>query len=167
MNSILVERLETVVLNTYLKAQEVYRRNFTLPTITFGDMGKVSGMAYLQSNKLKFSPTLFVQNVETFLSNTVPHEVAHLVTWQVYPNSKQGHGPEWRSVMSQLGVENISRCHSYDVSTVASVLPRPFVYKCNCQSHKLTSIIHRRITAGQKRRCKRCMTHIVYVGRVA
>lgn len=164
MNTNLVERLETKLLETYLRAQEVYRRNFELPKIEFGDMGRVAGKAFFQLNKVKFSPTLFAENVETFLARTVPHEAAHLITWTVYPNARQHHGPEWRSVMSKLGVTDIGRCHSYDVSSVANVRPRPFAYKCGCNVYKLTSNIHNKIVKGQRRVCGRCSQTVVFAG---
>jgi SprT protein len=160
----LTERLETKLLETYEKAQKVFNRTFELPSIHWGDMGRIAGKAFLLKNAIKFSPTLYAQNVETFLNRTCPHEVAHLVTKAVYPNAKQAHGPEWRRVMQLLGVEDIGRCHSYDTSSVARQYNvKRYNYKCACDTHAMTARVHNRIINGlAKFSCRKCKSPLTY-----
>lgn len=104
---------------TYSLAQRVYGREFVFPTIFYEDMGRTAGRAYYSFNRIALSRTLLSENLETFLGRTVPHEAAHLICRVLYPDAKQHHGPEWRSIMRALNVKNSSRCHAYDTSSVS------------------------------------------------
>ena len=159
MNYELQARLETVVLNTYLKAQQVYGRTFVLPAISYRDMGRTAGKAFYYENRIVFSPTLYTENVETFLNRTVPHEIAHLITHVLYPHATMHHGDEWRSVMLKLEVKDIGRCHKYNTASTARTMKR-YVYSCNCpgKTFKLSATLHNRIQGGEKRYCLRCKT---------
>ncbi len=140
------------------KASEVYGRNFNMPAISLHLRGVVAGKAYYKKWLIKYNPDLYIKNKEIFLQKTVPHEVAHLITSTLYPNSKS-HGWEWRSVMRKLEVEEVTRCHSYDVSHL-----RPYVYKCPCSTFHLSKNIHNKMLRGQKRHCLKCKNYITYVG---
>lgn len=115
----LISSLESKVLETYLRAEQIWNRSFQLPTIEFKNLGRTAGKAFYAQNKIIYSPVLFTENVDRFLNRTVPHEIAHLITKVLYPNAKQHHGPEWRYVMQKLGIEDNTRCHSYDISSVS------------------------------------------------
>ena len=160
-------RLETVVLETYLTAQNVFKKTFELPKISYKDMGRTAGRAFCLSNEIHFSPTLFKENVETFLARTVPHEIAHLITYKLYPHTMMGiyrrspHGREWRFVMQQLGVKDISRCHTYDVSSVSRSHTRTkWRYACLCKEHLVSSTIHNRVQRGASYMCNKCKSKI-------
>jgi SprT protein len=97
--------------------------------------------------------------VETFLNRTCPHEVAHLVTFQVF--GERGHGPKWKQVMQALNVQDDSRCHSYDTSSVARTYTvRRWHYNCACKTHTVSTTVHNRILRGARYTCKRCGTGI-------
>ncbi len=157
----LIDRLETKILETIERAQQVFGREFHFPKIIYKDMGTTAGRAQYGTNTVWFSPTLFSQNVETYLARTVPHEIAHLVTDALYPFAKRHHGPEWKRVMQLLGVQDITRCHNYDVTSVANRRTGiRFLYACNCagKQFEITTLIHKRIQGGQKRMCRKCKT---------
>jgi len=158
----LITRLENKIVETLLLAQKRYNRVFDIPTIEFGDMGNIAGKAFRYGNKVAFSPTLYSQNIETFLNRTVPHEVAHLVCFQVYPFAKQGHGPEWRSVMRNLEVADIGRCHSYDTTSVKKRIFKKFALDCRCGvGHiKVTAKIKNKIEKGVIYTCRTCKSVI-------
>ena len=126
------------------------------------DMKRTAGLAYSRSKKIELNQQLFLANTDEFFSRTIPHEAAHIITYILYPNAKQGHGPEWRNVMNRLNVEDIKRCHSYDVS--ALVKPRfseRFTYVCACDRKlSLTKIMHNKIQKGSHRRCNVCNTRV-------
>jgi SprT protein len=143
------------------KANQIYGRTFSVPTVSFGLRGGVAGTANYGYNLIRYNHELYTRNKDDFKARTVPHEVAHLVARTMYGNIKP-HGREWRSVMHRLGVQEVTRCHSYDVNGVKSARSRPFVYACGCQEFKLTSTIHRRILMGQTRTCLKCRKKIVF-----
>ena len=116
----------------YAKAEAIYGRAFVFPSLDFKDMGRTAGRAYFLENKIRLSPTLLTDNVETFFSRTIPHEVAHLVSFKVFPHMSRYHGREWARVMKELGATDIKRTHSYDTSKVsrkrkvAQKIPAPY-----------------------------------------
>jgi SprT protein len=67
---------------------------------------------------IRYNPILLRENPESFIAETVPHEVAHMVAYLRYGRSIRPHGPEWRAIMAQFGAEP-ERCHRYDLSGVA------------------------------------------------
>lgn len=79
-------------------AQQAFERSFPIPSITFNVRGKAAGKAYLQLNQIRLNPILFRENPQAFLKEVIPHEVAHLITYQVYgrvrPTEKSG-GASW------------------------------------------------------------------------
>ena len=155
-------KVESKILETLILAQEIYNREFEIPAIGYRDIGRVAGLAWLRENRVEFSKTLLLENADKFIARTVPHEIAHLICFKLYPGAS-GHGREWKSIMSRLGLEP-SRCHSYDTSSVSNTRPRPFVYVCRCVGHefKLTRNIHNKILLGQVRTCCKCHTKIVW-----
>lgn len=38
--------------------------------------------------------------------------------------------------------------------------PKKFIYECNCGTHELSSILHKKIQAGQRRFCANCREKI-------
>lgn len=128
------------------------------------DMVRVAGRAFMTSKKIELNEQLFLGNVDTFFSRTIPHEAAHLITKILYPKAKQAHGPEWRNVMNRLGVEDVKRCHSYDTSAlVKSRVYEKFTYSCACERKlSLTKIIHNKIQNGSHRACIHCKVRVMY-----
>ena len=125
------------------------------------DMKRIAGLAYSRSKRIELNEQLFLENTEQFFSRTIPHEAAHLITHIIYPKAKQSHGPEWRSVMNLLGVEDIKRCHSYDVSSVVQRVTQKFTYVCACDRKlSLTKIMHNKIRNGSHRKCVVCNTRV-------
>lgn len=104
---------------------------------------------------IRYNPVLLRENTDDFLTQTVPHEVAHLIAFACHGPRIRPHGPEWRAVMKYLGAEP-QRCHRFDVTGVASRRLREFEYHCGCRNHVLSSIRHNRVLAGYTYLCRRC-----------
>lgn len=138
----LIYRAEEKVIQVYLIAEKIFHRNFTLPKVIFRDMGRTAGRAHYHENKITLSPTLLKENTEIFLNTTIPHEIAHLITFQVF--GVTGHGPVWKRVMMSLGVKEIKRCHSYDTSSVGQKRQK-FVYVCSCNKFLFGVARHRKV----------------------
>ena len=135
----------------------------TMPSIDFRIRGVAAGKAYSEQNRLSFSPTLMRENILEFLEDTIPHEVAHLVTRKLHGRRVKSHGPEWQAVMRAFGCEP-SRCHSYDVSNVATRRDLPAVY-CDCQGsageHRISKARYKLIgKSGYSIRCRLCKATI-------
>ena len=126
------------------------------------DMKSVAGYAYQYQNRIELNEQLFESNQETFFSRTIPHECAHLIQKRLYPQAKQAHGPEFRSILRCLGADTSTR-HQMDVS-VAYGKPM-YQYKCSCDRVlNLTKLIHTRVQSGSSRHCKACKTIISFIG---
>lgn len=63
-----------------------------------------AGMAYPIVNAVYISPDYLKEYPEQVLNVTVPHEVCHLYVDKYFPKAKQSHGPEFRFLMSLLGL---------------------------------------------------------------
>jgi SprT protein len=136
--------------------------------IDFSLRGRCAGQARVDRNGhtiLRINQQLLKENLDDFLKNTIPHEVAHLaVNWKARKKRQRPrpHGPEWQAVMQNcFGLEPV-RCHAY-VTTPARVVPRIFLYNCNCREHWLTSIMHGRISRSSRAFCKICKTPLKFV----
>ena len=122
-------------------AENHFQRKFSIPTISYDLRGVKAGVAYLQKNEIKFNRTLLLENSDEFIHQVVPHELAHLIVYQVFGRVKP-HGQEWQAVMTQLFNLPADTCHQFDVESVQGKM---FAYQCECQTHYLTIRRHNRI----------------------
>lgn len=104
-----------------------YNRKFPFPSdITYVGTGAVAGSAHTVTRRLDFNAALLIRNQEEFIARTVPHEMAHLADYQMSPQNfyagpaqkRDMHGQSWQSIMVVLGVDDISRCHNYDLTGI-------------------------------------------------
>jgi len=122
--------------------------------VVFDIRGTVAGYA-VGKNKIRLNPGLFKRNREEFLKRTVPHEYAHIVVHNYYPEFKH-HGWEWQNVMKILGAD-VTRCHNYDVEDFRIKKQRNWIeMSCACRKHNISSVIYNRIKKGRKYICKKC-----------
>jgi SprT protein len=145
------------------KANQIFGRTFPMPMISLRLRGGVAGRANASLWLVKYNPEIYINNKQAFIDRTVPHELAHLINRTINGNLVKTHGKEWRSIMRQLGVKDITRCHSYNIEGIKVNRERPFVYTCSCKEWKLTSLIHRKILMGQNRRCPHCRDIVVFL----
>ncbi len=128
--------------------------------IELGIRGACAGRAYYSQNKIKLNEQLFRENEDDFIRNTIPHEVAHLISFALHGANGRGHGRHWREVMRKLGVEDSARCHFYHTTPARKV--RFFPMSCACASGcNVSSIVANRIKRGYAYRCKRCKQTLV------
>lgn len=150
------------------RARDFYRINLPAAALDFSLRGRCAGQARFErsgSTALRLNLQLLADNRDDFLEQTIPHEVAHLVVNWLARKSRQKprpHGPEWRAVMQDCFGLPPTRCHSYR-TTAARTVPRPFLYRCTCREHRLTSIMHNRIRQSARALCKACKTSLTFV----
>ena len=84
-----------------LLAEAYFKRKFTMPEVNYELRGIKAGVAYLQKNEIKFNRTLLQENMDEFIRQVVPHELAHLIVYQMFGCVKP-HGKEWQLVMNEI-----------------------------------------------------------------
>ncbi len=143
----------------FLLAECFFDRPFKRPDYLFNQRGKSAGTAHLQRNIIKFNPILYVQNRETFITQVVAHEVAHLIVYQQYGKVRP-HGKEWQYVMRTVFNCPAETTHALDVT---DVIGRQFAYQCNCTRHLLSIRRHNKILKGAKYLCKKCTGELTII----
>ena len=99
---------------------------------------------------------------DRLLNKTLPHEICHIVQYQVFPGSKP-HGWEWQRLMISLGLEP-HRTHDMPV-TPAKIHRRPFIYTCACEGKEftLTRRLHEKVrNKAQRRYCPICRHTLIF-----
>lgn len=126
------------------------------PELTFNLTGRVAGFASCRicritgnpfDLKVRFNRQIIAgKHFPDMLDNTVPHEIAHLVTY-VRPELGHGHDDSWRKICVALGGNGQTR-HNMEVTHRGG----SFVYRATCGTLVTVSkIIHDRIQAGTYR----------------
>lgn len=135
--------------------------NMDIPTIKYKLRGTTAGTA-LGDWELDFNAVLMEDNWEHFKTDTIIHEVAHLVDYNIngIQRSRSGnriaHGDSWKQIMRKLG-GNPTCTHDLDCSKVEKP-KRKYIYTCDCCGKELTltSIRHNRLveSPGRYRHCR-------------
>ena len=148
-------------LNQSLQLVEAYfKRKFTMPEVNYELRGIKAGVAYLQKNEIKFNRTLLLENADEFIRQVVPHELAHLVVYQMFGRVKP-HGKEWQLVMNEIFNLPAYTCHQFDIKNVQG---ETFEYRCACQTHFLSIRRHNRIMKENvEYLCRKCKGKLVFV----
>ncbi|MBU3023068.1 SprT family zinc-dependent metalloprotease [Aestuariibacter sp. A3R04] len=140
------------VYRLYHIAETKLQRPFPLPAVTFRKSGRNAGTAFLQQNRVNFNPVLFTHNADAFITNVIPHEVCHLLTYQLHGRVRP-HGVEWQSLMRGLFNAQPSTTHNFDLTTLQL---NTVIYRCNCGDIPLSIRRHNKVLKGMQYRCKRC-----------
>lgn len=145
------------VFDLYQHAQTHFDRKFTLPEITFRRSGKNAGTAFLNQNRINLNGALFHENRDAFFSEVIPHEISHLLVWQMYGRVKP-HGIEWQHMMETVFNTPASATHSFDLTPLNL---KTFRYQCDCDVIELSVRRHNKVLKGQRYICKRCNSYLV------
>lgn len=155
-----VEEAVTKALKVF---EEHFNRTFERPVVVYDLKGHTAGIASIQKNCIRLNTELLYSHHDDMIHRTVPHEVAHIVQYVLYPNSRS-HGGEWQYLMHILGLE-ADRTHSYK-TTAARVRPRPYLYGCDCigdNDHYVTITLHRRLQKGRVYTCRKCGGKLYFI----
>lgn len=102
-------------LETLARAKIIWGREFIKPRVVIETAGKsTAGRATYKENLIQINWHFLLHNEEYVINQTLPHEIAHLVSWQLWGREGAGHGAKWIEVMVKLGLEP-SRCHSMNL----------------------------------------------------
>ncbi len=114
-----------------------------------------AGQAHVEDNLIRLNSELLLTHGAQFWRETLPHELAHLIVWQLHGRRVRPHGAEWQAVMRLFGA-GLERCHSFTV--LPTRRQREYVYHCACRAHHLSAVRHGRIQRGGRYICVRCHT---------
>ncbi|MGS2721294.1 SprT family zinc-dependent metalloprotease [Paraglaciecola aestuariivivens] len=134
-------------------ANEYLQQNFAMPQVTFNQRGKVAASARLQTHELRFNSVLLNDNLSEFLSDVVPHEICHLLAFQLFGRVKP-HGKEWQNLMRTVFERQPQTYHKMNVTKVAG---KTFTYHCACGPLTLSIRRHNKVKRGQQQYiCRKC-----------
>jgi SprT protein len=144
---------------------QITGKNLQIPdsdALVFFNQSRVGGYVCpaRYGNRVFLNWPLFKANTESYLNQTIPHEVAHIFQRSI-SSTERSHGPIWQGLMRKIGLRP-DRCHNYD--TTVSARYETYTYICKCQKHKVSKIIHNKMLKGQKRTCRACKDTVIYIG---
>lgn len=105
--------MEANTLKYIHKANAIYNLELDSPKIIITNLGTVAGKASGKLWEVRYNIQLIKENLDEFLVNTVPHEVAHLIEYKLH--GKSTHLKNWKKIMSAFGVEKARSYHTYDI----------------------------------------------------
>lgn len=157
------EQIHTRVEACYQQAEAFFKQRFVRPEVCFKLRGQKAGVAHLTENKLRFNLQLYRENREDFLTQTVAHEVAHLVAHHLFGPRIQPHGEEWQLIMRGVYELPPHRCHTYEVKR--RQVSR-FIYRCVCPQgeYPFSAQRHALVAKGRRYYCRRCKVTLSFTG---
>lgn len=151
--------------NRYLRqAEDLFECHFDDVDILFDLSGRCAGMLKVSEGhcQVRYNPWIFAKYFADNLANTVPHEIAHYVIYQLYPRRRlRPHGTEWKTLMAAFGAD-ASVTGNYDLSGIPQRSQRRFTYLCDCREHQFSTRRHNQVQKGTYRyRCHHCRADLV------
>ena len=160
---------ETVIEETeryILRAAEHFDIPLKTIPVLFDLRGRAAGMYRVKANQkvIRYNPFIFAKYFTDNFNETIPHEVAHYVTDELYGLRQiRPHGNEWKAVMQVFGVE-ARRTANYDLSGIPQRQHKTYTYQCACQRYELTSRRHNKIRRGAGHYlCRACGDKLLFV----
>lgn len=136
------------------KGNALHNTNVRIGRIEWFSKGKAAGYAGVKDGVfyLRFSSEALVQYPNDTFDDTVPHEVAHLIQFEMLLTRRtrdRGHGATWKRIARSLGCSG-ERTHTLKLTPAR--ISREFEYVLDSgRSVKLKCNLHKKIQMGQAR----------------
>lgn len=119
--------------------------------------------------RIRLNYQLMCQNPTEYFARTIPHEVAHILSVCAYGKAGHGHGTHWKNTCTILGMQDITRCHTYSTAHVPKrKRQQRWDYSCDCpvhNRHKISTTLHNKMQRGQQTRiCRTCRATLKFIG---
>lgn len=157
---------------------------FAMPRIGYDLRGLTAANANATHWQLNFNYVLCTENWQDTITDTIPHEVAHLIDLGYLQKGVQRriifgrsgrprrekrsvHGDSWASVMRVFGIANPKRCHTYNVANALQrvVERKRFTYRCACPEGCSIGPKHHKVVQSRNPlrtvSCRRCGSMLV------
>lgn len=158
ISEILQKKAEKSLVNAVEQVEEFFQIMLTQPLLTYTQKGKIAGTAWFERWEIRLNPILYQENEKVFLREVIPHELAHLVAYQlskegVFKRKIRPHGKEWRLIMEEVfslpaNVNHTLKTHH--------LMKEAYLYACQCRQHYLSKIRHLRTLKGRVYLCQQC-----------
>jgi SprT protein len=157
--------METKINKQINKYQNIIKKTYNfkldIEEVLHNIKGSNAGQAKRVKEKyyLRFNPSIYniKENEFEYLNNTVAHEFAHLVVFElerrglVYKPSP--HGKEWQKIMKSFKVPS-TVTHNFKLPVEST--KTKYKYECKCKIYFLSKIRHNKILKGHVYSCKKC-----------
>ena len=118
-------------------------------------MYKITGRGRNAQRVIRYNPWLFAKYWDDNFTTTIPHEVAHYITEQLFDRVPP-HGSQWKSVMALFAADDSRTCN-FDMEGIPQRSVTHFSYQCDCREHRLSIVRHNKVVRkGARYLCKFC-----------
>ena len=118
------QHLQQRCLDRIVQCQTLVKTTMASLTVSFDLRGTTAGEAYPGKHHIRLNGQLLNENTDDFIEQTVGHEWAHLAAANLHGPKIRAHGPEWKSVMTKLGLDP-AKCHTYKTQKARIVKAKP------------------------------------------
>jgi SprT protein len=138
--------MQKAIKRTIKLAEELYSIDLSELEVRIDVKGLVGGWAVPPQKEgdnyaLRFSIEGCEKHPQYMIDDIIPHEVAHIVCFLLYP-SASAHGQEWKRICIALG-GTAQRCHDLPLTAVRRA--RTFLYDIEGIAEELTIIRHNKL----------------------
>lgn len=156
------DEVEQRVIALFSLAESHFKTPMQRPAISWRKSGKNAGTANLTVNKINFNPVLFTHNRQAYFDEVIPHEVSHVVVYQIYGRVSP-HGKQWQWVMHNLFGAPARTTHNFDLAPLGL---KQYVYQCQCGEMNLSVRRHNKVVRQkQQYLCRGCRAVLTFTGK--
>lgn len=147
------------------KGNALFGTNVKLSSIGWDLRGTAAGQARRRSLVYSVRFNLEAKRLDPthFFNETVPHEIAHLIVFELTLTGRsrdRGHGRDFKRVCRALGGTG-ARCHNIALTKARTVQKHKYILPSG-RVVEVTSIMHGKIQKGQGRRMRDTGEKIAY-----
>jgi SprT protein len=125
-------------------------------------MRSTAGRAHYNTMSISMNLRLLTDHPH-HIDQTLAHELAHLVAFELYGSKATGHGRHWQSIMQRFGY-SADRCHKLDASKYKRTHKPCALAKCGCRDNiEIKAKRFKRMINGAKYRCTDCRQRLVLI----